>query len=771
MPIQSHFSWGKFLKSAFAVLVVTLLCGSFAFAQSPLTVDQLTSNTPSGDISHQMWRFIFGDFADNPWSALGQPTTLIGGMFVTFNLGIFSIGMIMLSWGVGSSIVGTAQEGQALGQRINTAWYPVRVVTGVSGLVPVFSGFTGSQALIMWLGGLGIGLANMMWNGAVNNDSSQQLINVGDPAINAPVAARKVANDLFATHVCMAYYKKAQDQAAANDVPFAAAETLLAPSSAGNSTQFLMKYGTPSKGVLCGSLSLTQADGVFGATTRGATSGTGAFRAGGVDYSGISSGIFSTYKENASQLTTSVELIAYDWVRAREANLASGVGGQTPYPAAAINDAVARFQRSINQAAAVAGGNKTNGIDAGVRANMTQWGWISAGAWFATFAEVNTSIAEAVKATKIVSTGPVNGGQFPPSVVEALESVAKEFEQYSRAEADSAKGDSGAINNAMKDMGCGVDSVSSTMGTATGNCSLGQAIVSRVIKISVNGVSRDSSNVMVAGAPLINPIVMFKNMGDYLMTFGSTVILGPSLVDMLPAGKLKSLGETVVGGISKIGDAAGSNNASTISKFVPDWLINGAWLILGLGALMSLYIPMIPFIIWMGAVVGYAASFLEGLISGPLHSLSHLDTDGEGLGQRTSHGYLFMLNTIARPSLMVIAFFIASGLMIVIGTFQAALFLPAIANAQGNSMTGLFSIIGYLLIFFVINVTLINACFELINIIPDQVIGFVGAGSVNTSLGRDTENKINGLYITAVRAGSSQLAGSVKAKRDPGSKA
>jgi hypothetical protein len=86
-------------------------------------------------------------------------------------------------------------------------------------------------------------------------------------------------------------------------------------------------------------------------------------------------------------------------------------------------------------------------------------------------------------------------------------------------------------------------------------------------------------------------------------------------------------------------------------------------------------------------------------------------------------------------------------------------------------MTGLFSIIGYLLIFVVINVTLINACFELINIIPDQVIGFVGAGSVNTSLGRDTENKINGLYITAVRAGSSQLAGSVKAKRDPGSKA
>jgi hypothetical protein len=50
-------------------------------------------------------------------------------------------------------------------------------------------------------------------------------------------------------------------------------------------------------------------------------------------------------------------------------------------------------------------------------------------------------------------------------------------------------------------------------------------------------------------------------------------------------------------------------------------------------------------------------------------------------------------------------------------------------------------------------------------VIPDQVIGFVGAGSVSTHLGRDTEQKINGMFAMSVRGAQGGLQGVAKATK------
>jgi hypothetical protein len=86
------------------------------------------------------------------------------------------------------------------------------------------------------------------------------------------------------------------------------------------------------------------------------------------------------------------------------------------------------------------------------------------------------------------------------------------------------------------------------------------------------------------------------------------------------------------------------------------------------------------------------------------------------------------------------------------------------ANVQGNSMTGLFSIVMFLVIFFVMNLTLITASFNLIYVITDQVIGFIG-GQVDSKLGRDTEDKVNNMFMMAARVGPSAIgqAGHAKA--------
>jgi hypothetical protein len=174
---------------------------------------------------------------------------------------------------------------------------------------------------------------------------------------------------------------------------------------------------------------------------------------------------------------------------------------------------------------------------------------------------------------------------------------------------------------------------------------------------------------------------------------------------------------------------------------------------------------MVPFIIWMGAILSYAASMIEGLAGATLHSMAHLDADGDGMGQRTQQGYMYYINALARPGLMIIGFFVASALMIAVGTLQAQMFLPAMANVQGNSVTGLFSIAMFLVIFFVMNLTLINAAFGLIYVITDQVIGFIG-GQVGQRLGQDTEDKANNMFLMAARVGPGAMGAVRGAKAD-----
>src|SRR3546814_11416076 len=53
------------------------------------------------------------------------------------------------------------RSGRVLGQRMSSAWFPVRTTVGVAGMLPVFGGFSAAQAVMMWTGLLGIGAAYM----------------------------------------------------------------------------------------------------------------------------------------------------------------------------------------------------------------------------------------------------------------------------------------------------------------------------------------------------------------------------------------------------------------------------------------------------------------------------------------------------------------------------------------------------------------------------------------------------------------------------------
>jgi len=96
------------------------------------------------------------------------------------------------------------------------------------------------------------------------------------------------------------------------------------------------------------------------------------------------------------------------------------------------------------------------------------------------------------------------------------------------------------------------------------------------------------------------------------------------------------------------------------------------------------------------------------------------------MGQRTQHGYIFMLNLLLTPLLMVIGLIMSLVVMKVVGSMFAVIFPMAIADVQGNSWTGVFSIIGFCIIFCTTAVMIItNAC-DLIHHVPDTALTWIG---------------------------------------------
>ena len=182
--------------------------------------------------------------------------------------------------------------------------------------------------------------------------------------------------------------------------------------------------------------------------------------------------------------------------------------------------------------------------------------------------------------------------------------------------------------------------------------------------------------------------------------------------------------------------------------------------------MMSIYIPLVPFIIYFGAILNWVLNVVEGVAAAPFLAFAHLDTDGEGLGQKTTHGYGFMLQSFMRPTMIVFGFVVASLIVDAMGYFLTQIYPTVIANAQMNSWSGVLSIIGYISFFFVMAIGLVNSSFSIIYILPDAIFTFMGVQQSNTEFGRSMGDSARAGVMTGVgvtRAGglgNSMLGGS-----------
>lgn len=161
---------------------------------------------------------------------------------------------------------------------------------------------------------------------------------------------------------------------------------------------------------------------------------------------------------------------------------------------------------------------------------------------------------------------------------------------------------------------------------------------------------------------------------------------------------------------------------------------------------------------FMGQILNWLITVVEGVAAAPFLAFAHLDTDGEGLGQKTHYGYTFMLQSFMRPVMLVLGFMFSCILLETIGGYVMGIYPTVMANAQMDSMTGLFSIFGFTSLFFVIMVGLINTCMTVMYLLPDAIFAFIGAhASATAQVGRHEAEKMEkasygGIAVTRVGA-------------------
>lgn len=742
------------LAALLSGLALMLMSGEAGAAPGlPSSPEDLLRSTPSSDLSTQMFMMLLGDFFRSPMASVGGSMTVIGAMFLVFNMAVFIIGVLWAGYGIVSGIVETAQQGQILGRRQSTVWMPIRLGLGFVGIVPVFAGFSPAQALIVVMTTLGIGMANAMYTGALGvmkSYGSFMPVNLALPT-GMGVNVKDMTHGLFRVAVCQdALEKHLRDTGSTTPAQVRAPAYATAGVEAG-------KSDNPS---MCGYMAMNTAS-----SSRGSSSAT-SYRVASVAYDGIAESVAArmatAYQTGFNQLYRDVTVAARSFKASRDAAQADPTKS-TAYPEAELDAASQKFQATIASALQSAQQTASGGSGAIASAAMTNMeadGWMGAGSWAQTWMEVNAAFADA--ATRVsMKFKPPTPDEFSDKEYSEIRGVLLAIEKSQGAAtpvSESAPaGETSGNLSSLTSFLCSYVTSGSDCGSATtptGNFSVGQWFVVKAIKMSAVGSGGGAANApgVVVGDDigLVNPIVAFKNLGDYTMTIGEGLALVSAAASNLPlvgdgdggvAGSAMKLGGKIpgLGWVARFVSGMAQGVIKIIGIMVPYLVV--------LGLFMAVYIPMIPFMTWMGGIVQYAVVVLQGLAGASIAALSHMDAEGEGLGQRTSAGYMFLLNVTFRPALMLLGFFLATGLLIGLGTIQVKLFLPAMANAQGNSITGLLSIFGFLTIFAIINFTMIQGLYNMTFLFPDQILGLVGTNSTHAELGRETEGKVHGVFV------------------------
>ena len=231
------------------------------------------------------------------------------------------------------------------------------------------------------------------------------------------------------------------------------------------------------------------------------------------------------------------------------------------------------------------------------------------------------------------------------------------------------------------------------------------------------------------------PLTVSANIGEHVIYGVDAMLAALTVGSML--GSLPVIG----GGIQAV---VGLLSGTLTSFFVP---------LLIVGNMLAHVMPMMPYIIGFGCVIGYIVLVLEAICGAPLLVVASITPDQDGVVGKQGQGYMLLLSLLLRPALNVAGYAASFVAMNISFEYINSTFFAAASDVEGGFL-GIQKGITMIVIYCVLTLSATLACCKLMHLLPDTIFKWIG-GASSTVLGMLSTHAESGMLKAQAAVGAS----------------
>jgi len=713
--------------------LIFLMSSMGTASAADLSLDSIvTAAKRNGDLSRQLLHTVFGEVVNNPFNPSGDG--LLNNVFFTLNEVIAILALVYLAVIGMKKIHQAGQLGSFIEHDANGAYNIIKTTFGWLLLVPTTVGWSVAQLIFLWSGSIfGIGAANIISDKVTDELASGKALYV------TPVTPEmaSVAKTMFEMNLCAIGVNQGLSQMEASGQHY--------------ESDSQMQYKTGDTGY---SITITNGSAQCGSVTLPAkpSGWTSIFSS-----SSYSDSVYSAQQRATNTLMSSMKEAATNFNEAYFQKLSSGTG-ELPDVETAIQNAARTYQETVQSTAD--DDSSQNQLKQQLSEDIKKSGWMWLGAYYHTISTANTEMND-ISNLKPVVSGLSNGGEL--GSIDYYRSLKAAY-QTNLKNSDYTP----SLGSTSSSLASNIDSKQLDQAASSGD---GGSFLAGVFKSPmaniVNSIATSNYGTGDGYSDVTNPLLKMKAVGDYTMDAADGAIAGwvaaKALLNV-------SEGNSIAGAVSSVVNFFSSSKDAV--KGIMDGIAPLYYLLvfslLGLGMSLSLWLPFVPFIFWFQALTDWLVTLMTGVVASSLWAATHINV-GQSNEDKSTYGYIFLIDVMVRPLLIVMGFIFASLAIVGLGTLVNMMFKTTLLNVQADSITGIFSAIGIIGIYARICTGMVARVFGLIPRMPNYVISWIG-NKVNDSVLGDMNDHVQNV-IGAMSGQGKEVARNMPKSFNPGGKA
>lgn len=617
---------------------------------------------PADDVTVGILGHVFGPIIDvlvkgtDP-NTVASASNLLATLFSFFNSGILVVGSIIVSYVAAMGTINTANDGEAMGKAWSTVWTPVRIVAGGAVLLPSTSGYSFIQMLALMISLWGIGFADGLYKlgmgmGLFKADG----IVATSYKTGTYFGLRDFAKQYLAASYCARAANTIYADPAGNPSVMANSNAADKQLTTGTRTDYTF-YVKDRNAVT----NLGGGEPICGTVTVASYSASGSYG----DTSGTQAALDTIRASLNAQKVAAATGLMQDidtWVATMPSDI--NQPGWDKVLSSKLNSIVKAREDQVVTAIANQMTSSEGAVNTGITAfidSMTKEGWAMAGGWYQRVGLLRSKISTITsEAVGNVTTPSLSGlpddaraSLLKGSVTTVAETISKKAEQ-------AGNGYSGSTTVKPEDMA----SLLPRDRTSDANVGALDADMSTKTTLLMNDMMQKATDLVIGSGSDVDAVSRMKMTGDLLSSYQAMLWAADFTIKTTMTATRIVVG--AVGGVEVLGNKADFRG---VTDPLWEWLLEVPLKIFAklesnisvLAFYFGVFLPSLPYTIFIVTVVGWVLGVLQTTIAAPLWAIMHMRPSQTFVGSE-AQGYLLLMALFVRPALAVIGLFSATAI-------------------------------------------------------------------------------------------------------------